>query len=595
MYHPSDLGAIDGNDLEFLELKNYDTNTLNLSGLTFSGITFTFANGTLLGPGQFFVLARDAAAFATKYPGVAIHGVYTGQLDNAGEQLALAYPFGATVFSVTYDDRLPWPVTPDIADFSLVPRNPGASPAPDRGSSWRASTNPGGSPGADDSAPNIPAIVIDEILTHTDPPQLDSIELFNPTENTVNVGGWFLTDESDLPKRFRIPDGTMIPSGGRIVFEESDFNPTPGVGNSFAFDSTGDDVHLFSATTTGEFTGYSHGAEFGAVFNGVSFGRYLNSVGEEFYPIQISPSLGETNGGPRIGPVVISEIHYHPDANGDEFLELLNLTGNPVPLFDPAHPTNAWKFTGLGFTFPTNVTFGSNAMLLLVATNPADFRIKYSVPTNVLIFGPYDGQLQDSGENLQLQSPDNPNTNGFVPYVTIEAVRYNDRAPWPPAADGGGPSLQRLQPSAYGNEPLNWIAAAPTPGQVNLNGDSDGDGLPDAWEQIHGTLVNVPDAGDDPDGDGLTNWQEYLAGTHPNDSASTLRLDAHGTAGGLTLEFFAASNRTYSILFKLTLDAGVWNVLTNISAHPTNRNATVLILPAEAQNQFYRLVTPAQP
>jgi hypothetical protein len=61
------------------------------------------------------------------------------------------------------------------------------------------------------------------------------------------------------------------------------------------------------------------------------------------------------------------------------------------------------------------------------------------------------------------------------------------------------------------------------------------------------------------------------------------------------LEFFAASNRTYSILFKLTLDAGVWNVLTNISAHPTNRNATVLILPAEAQNQFYRLVTPAQP
>ena len=71
----------------------------------------------------------------------------------------------------------------------------------------------------------------------------------------------------------------------------------------------------------------------------------------------------------------------------------------------------------------------------------------------MLILGPYAGQLQDDGENLELQKPDNPNTNGFVPYVVVEAVRYNDRAPWPPAADGSGMSLQRLRASAYGNEP----------------------------------------------------------------------------------------------------------------------------------------------
>src|SRR5262249_8592988 len=33
MYHPPDIGATSGNNLEFLELKNYGTNTLNLSGL----------------------------------------------------------------------------------------------------------------------------------------------------------------------------------------------------------------------------------------------------------------------------------------------------------------------------------------------------------------------------------------------------------------------------------------------------------------------------------------------------------------------------------------------------------------------------------
>ena len=99
MYNPPAIGATPGNNLEFLELKNTGTNTLNLSGLTFtSGITFTFTNGTTLGPGQFFVLARNAAAFASKYPGVTIHGTYTGQLDNAGEQLTLAHALGTPIF-----------------------------------------------------------------------------------------------------------------------------------------------------------------------------------------------------------------------------------------------------------------------------------------------------------------------------------------------------------------------------------------------------------------------------------------------------------------------------------------------------------------
>jgi PKD repeat protein len=45
--------------------------------------------------------------------------------------------------------------------------------------------------------------------------------------------------------------------------------------------------------------------------------------------------------------------------------------------------------------------------------------------------------------------------------------------------------------------------------------DSDGDGLPDAWESQYGTQVNIPDAGDDPDGDGLTNYEEYMWGSDP--------------------------------------------------------------------------------
>jgi hypothetical protein len=594
MYNPPAIGATPGNNLEFLELKNTGTTNLNLSGLTFSGITFTFTNGTILGPGQFFVLARNAAAFASKYPGVAIHGTYTGQLDNAGEQLALSHALGTPIFSVTYDDRPDWPVGPDVANFSLVQRNPGVSQAPDRGNRWRASTNPGGSPGADDPAPTIAPIVISEILAHTDLPQKDSIELFNPTGTNVNIGGWYLTDEPDTPQKFRVPNNTIVPAGGRVYFDEDDFNAFPGTPTNFLLSSTGDDVHLFSATTNGTLTGYSHSAEFGASFNGASFGRYVNSAGDEFYPRQTSLTLGSANPGPVIGPVVISEIHYNPETNGFEFVELLNITASPVQLFSAAFPTNAWKLNGVDYTFPTNLTLAANSTLLVAATNATTFRAHYNVPTNILILGPFAGQLQDGGENVELQAPDNPNTNA-VPYVTLDAVRYNDKAPWPPAADGSGMSLQRSPATGYGNEPTNWIAAAPSPGQAVGAGDSDGDGLPDAWEDEFGTLKFIPDAGADPDGDGLTNWEEYLAGTQPNNAASALKFQQITASGGnVILQFLASSNRTYTLTFKSTLNAAQWSKLTDISAHPTNRVVSLTNTVPGAGQRFYRLVTPTQ-
>ena len=48
--------------------------------------------------------------------------------------------------------------------------------------------------------------------------------------------------------------------------------------------------------------------------------------------------------------------------------------------------------------------------------------------------------------------------------------------------------------------------------------DTDGDGLPDLWEECHGFDPQTPgEEGLDPDGDGLTNLQEYQLKTNPND------------------------------------------------------------------------------
>jgi hypothetical protein len=279
----------------------------------------------------------------------------------------------------------------------------------------------------------------------------------------------------------------------------------------------------------------------------------------------------------------------------EEFVELLNISDQSVTLFDPAHPTNAWYFNGIGYVFPTNVIMAPGELLLLTAIEPEAFRLKYEVAAGVQILGPYAGRLDNTGERLTLEAPDRPNLDA-VPYVAVEVVRYNDRMPWPPAADGGGLSLQRLVASAYGDDPVNWTAAGPTPGQFFELADSDGDGLPDAWEIAFGTQPFVPDAGEDPDGDGLSNREEFLAGTNPTDAGSALKLESLTVdADSATLHFFAVSNRTYSILHKPSLMAGGWLKLMDVPAYPTNRMVGITNVLSGETTQFYRLVTPAQP
>jgi hypothetical protein len=474
MYNPPGIGATPGDEFEFLELKNAGTNVIDLGGASFDGITFTFTNGTRLGPGQFFVLGRNRTTLNARYPALTVNGIFTGRLDNSGENIILKHPLGAKILSVEYEDSGKWPRTPDGFGFSLVPRNPNANPNPDNPSNWRASTNPGGSPGEDDPSPVVAGIVINEALTHTDLPSVDSIELYNPTGSTVDVGGWFLTDDGKVPMKYRIPDNTTIAAGGYAVLTEADFNPTPGTNNSFSLSSQGEEVYLFSGDANTNLTGYSHGFSFGAAENGVSFGRHIISTGEERFVAQIAPTPGVANSGPRVGPVVIREIMYHPPdlANGvdnadDEYIELRNITGSTVNLFHPVYATNRWQLRGgVDFEFPPNTALGSGQSLLLVNFDPANvtllaaFRSKYGLFAGIPVFGPYSGKLDNSSDTISLRKPDSPETNG-VPYIVVDEVDYKDAAPWPPAADGAGAALRRQDLAAYADDPAHWIAAAP--------------------------------------------------------------------------------------------------------------------------------------
>lgn len=137
MYQPLPAGS-DGNLYEFLELYNSGPRALNLAGASFTaGIAYTFPPGAMIAPGQFYVLARDAAKFAERYPGVTPDGVYSGQLDNGGETLTLTSAGGDAIFSFAYDDTPPWPTSPDGTGPSLqrINLDPNSSNGPEN---WAA-------------------------------------------------------------------------------------------------------------------------------------------------------------------------------------------------------------------------------------------------------------------------------------------------------------------------------------------------------------------------------------------------------------------------------------------------------------------------
>jgi hypothetical protein len=557
MYNPLSTESWTGDQLEFIELKNVGSIPLDLSGVAFTaGIGHTFPIGTQLDPGAFVVLVSDPVAFAARYPGVPVDGVYTGRLSNAGERLTLSHAVGTEIFTVRYSDSEPWPIAADGAGFSLVPVNPNLNADPDDPANWRASGFVGGSPGRDDPAANVPEILVNEVLTHTDLPLVDAIELYNPNAFAVDIGHWYLTDRRTTPQKYRFPASTWIPAGGYLVVDEGHFNPDPGVAPSFLLSSHGEEVYLFSGNAAGDLTGYSHGFAFGAAANGVSFGRHVISTGEAQYPAQSTRTLGAPNAGPRVGPVVINEIHYQPAAGDAEFIELKNISAGPVPLYHPDHPELTWRLNGIGFSFPPGLQLPAGGILLLVSGDPAVFRAKHGVPAGVPVFGPYPGALQDGGERLQLLRPDGPDIGDdgqpIVPEIVVDEVRYSNRSPWPLGAAGSGASIERLVSAAYGNDPVNWrvspgapsaglpntgnrppqvsagadqaVTASLFPAALNLSGMVTDDGLPNppgrvtvSWSQISGPGT----AWFDPPH--LPSTTVYLPGV----GAYALRLTAH--------------------------------------------------------------------
>ena len=142
-----------------------------------------------------------------------------------------------------------------------------------------------------------------------------------------------------------------------------------------------------------------------------------------------------------------------------------------------------------------------------------------------------------------------------------------------PADDPDGDSQSNAYEFLHGTDPT----------VSNLSGDSDGDGLPDAWEMAHfGTLSFG--ANDDPDRDGFSNLQEFLAGSDPMD-ANSIPSDINGNnlpdawetnafGGFVTSAYDDADGDDYNNLAEM-----IWGTNpTNAASHPTFVSPRVALL-----------------
>lgn len=470
-YHPQG-----DDDSEFIELWNPTTHAVNLRGTKFTtGIGYDFPDNrdTLLAPGERILLVASLYHFQQRYGiGIPVAGVYFDRLGDDGDTITLATSGGTQLISLQYQDHAPWPETANGTGYSIVLAD---AALPTAAASWRSSTEYHGTPGWLGTGSDN-RVIISEVLSASVAPATDMIELYNTTGSAIAIGGWFLSDDGANLQKYRIPEGTVLPAGGYMVFHEDThfglLSTDPGRLIGFGLSSGGDTVHLTSAVND-VLTDYRTQETFGPALEGETIGNfYKASTGTHDFVALANATPGAANSGARIGPIAITEIHYQTSAGvpqDAEFIELTNVSASPVTLYDEVKAA-PWRMTeGILFDFPseTPITMQPNQRILLTRSL-AQFNASYTVPNGTSVYQWTSGSLSDLGEPIELSLPGGVDALNVRQYVRVDRVNYAPSTPWPAAAAGYGYSLHKIAVSNYGNDFINWTTAAPSPGEITL-------------------------------------------------------------------------------------------------------------------------------
>jgi len=408
--------------VEFIELYNRSTNTINLNGWKFTDGTSTATLGNYnFGPGQYLILCplADTASFTpfgnkmglTSWP----------SLNNSGDNLKIKNSSLVVIDSVNYSNTWYQDAVKKNGGWTLELINPNINANCPATGNWIASNNPiGGTPAAINSVYNTtPDITAPITLSAT------------------------ATDATNITVCFN--EGLDVSSATLLT----NYSVSGGIGTPIAA-TLNTSLTCVTLTVAGTLT---TATTYTISINGVSdcSGNAITSstINFTYYTI----------GTATYKDVIINEIFADPSPQvglpTGEFVEIYNKSATT------AYNLNGWKFTdGSSTATLSNYVLTPNSYLIICPT--ADV-------TDYSAFGPTMGvgsfpSLNNSGDNLKLKD----NT-----LAIIDSVNYSDTWYQDAVKKVGGYTLELINP----NKPIacpqygNWIASnsvtGGTPGVIN--------------------------------------------------------------------------------------------------------------------------------